>query len=174
MPIIWLYARKNSKLQTSRCRHQLHEHKNPDFVLEKPENEGSGGQKSTKTTILCSKCLKTRVPKAKSAQKPRFCARKARKRGFRRLKKHKNFDFVLEKPENEGSEGQKSTKTSILCSKSPKMGVPKGKKAQKPRLCARNARKRGFRMAKAHKNIDFVLGKRGNWHRETQKWHRES
>ena len=29
-------------------------HKNPDFVLEKPENGGSEGQKSTKTTILCS------------------------------------------------------------------------------------------------------------------------
>ena len=29
------------------------------------------------------------------AQKPRFCARKARKRGFGRPKKHKNHDFVL-------------------------------------------------------------------------------
>ena len=28
--------------------------------------------------ILCSKTLKTAVPKAKSAQKPRFCARKER------------------------------------------------------------------------------------------------
>ena len=54
MPMIWLYARKNSKLQTPDATHQLHEHKNPDFVLEKPENEGSGGQKSTKTSILCS------------------------------------------------------------------------------------------------------------------------
>ena len=52
----------------------------------------------------------------KSAQKPRFCASKARKRGFRRQKAHKNPDFVLGKPENEGSEGQKSTKTPILCS----------------------------------------------------------
>ena len=56
------------------------------------------------------------VPKAKSAQKPRFCARNARKRGFRRQKKHKNADFVLEMPKNGGSEGQKSTKTPILCS----------------------------------------------------------
>ena len=31
------------------------EHKNPDFVLEKPENGGPEGQKSTKTPILCSK-----------------------------------------------------------------------------------------------------------------------
>ena len=50
---------------------------------------------STKTPILCSKSPKTRVPKGKSAQKPRFCARKARKRGGRRVKAHKNADFVL-------------------------------------------------------------------------------
>ena len=68
------------------------------------------------------------------AQKPRFCARKARKQGFRTPKKHKNPDFVLEKPENGGFGPQKSTKTPILCSKSPKMGVPKAKKAQKPRF----------------------------------------
>ena len=49
--------------------------KNPDFVLGTPENGGSGRQKRTKTSILCSKCLKTRVPEAKKAQKPRFCAR---------------------------------------------------------------------------------------------------
>ena len=49
---------------------------------------------------------------------------------------HKNADFVLEKPENRGSEGQKRTKTSILCSKRPKMAVPKPQKAQKTRFCA--------------------------------------
>ena len=53
-------------------------------------------------------------------------------------KAHKNADYVLEKPENGGSEGQKSTKPSILCSKCPKMRIPKAKKAQKPRFCARN------------------------------------
>ena len=53
----------------------LPEHKNADFVLETPENEGSEGQKRTKTSILCSKCPKLGVPKAKSAQKPHFCAR---------------------------------------------------------------------------------------------------
>ena len=31
------------------------EHKNPDFVLEKPENGGPEGEKSSKTPILCSK-----------------------------------------------------------------------------------------------------------------------
>ena len=73
-------------------------------------------QKRTKTPILCLKGLKMGVPKVKSAQKPRFCARKARKWGFRRSKAHKNLDFVLEKPENEGLEGQKSTKMEFLCS----------------------------------------------------------
>ena len=33
--------------------------------------------------------------------------------GHRPTKAHKNPDFVLEMPENEDSEGQKSTKTSI-------------------------------------------------------------
>ena len=114
---------------------------------------------STKTSILCSKGPKTGVPKPKSAQKPRFCARNARKQGFRTSKAHKNGDFVLERPENGGSEGQKSTKTSILCSKSLKTGVPDPKKAQKPRFCARNTRKQGFRSQKAHKNAVFVLGR---------------
>ena len=91
-------------------------HKNPDFVLETPENGGSEGQKRTKTSILCSKSPKTGVSEGKIAQKPRFCARKGRKQGFRRAKKHKNPDFVLEMPENKGSRGQKSTKIPILCS----------------------------------------------------------
>ena len=50
-------------------------HKNADFVLESAENGGSEGQKRTKTSILCSKCPKMRVPDPKSAQKCRFCAR---------------------------------------------------------------------------------------------------
>ena len=91
-------------------------HKNANYVLEKSENEGSGGTKRTKTPILCSKSQKTGVPDRKSAQKPRFCARNARKRGSRRQKAHKNRDFVLEMPENEGSGGQKRTKMPILCS----------------------------------------------------------
>ena len=50
------------------------------------------------------------------AQKPRFCARKARKQGFQTPKAHKNLNFVLERAENEGFEGQKRTKMQILCS----------------------------------------------------------
>ena len=112
------------------------EHKNPDFVLESPQNRGPEGQKRTKTSILCSKSPKTGVPKAKKAQKPRFCARNARKQGSRRPKAHENPDFVLETPENEGSRPKKRTKTSILCSKTLKTGLPKAKSAQKPRFCA--------------------------------------
>ena len=52
----------------------------------------------------------------KNPQKWRFCAREARKWGVQRVKAHKNLDFVLETPENGGSEGKKRTKTSILCS----------------------------------------------------------
>ena len=112
---------------------------------------------STKTPILCSKSSKTGFPKAKSAQKPRFCARNARKWRSRRPKAHKNPDFVLEMPENKGYKPQKRTKTPILCSKCPKTRAPKAKKAQKPRFCARKARKWGFWRVKAHKNLDFVL-----------------
>ena len=74
---------------------RLPEHKNADFVLERPENGGPRPQKRTKTPILCSKGLKTRVPKAKSAQKPQFRARKARKWRYETKKKHKNGIFVL-------------------------------------------------------------------------------
>ena len=91
------------------------------------------------------------------AQKPRFCARKVRKRGSRRQKAHKNLDSVLEMPENGGSEGQKSTKTSILCSGRAKTREISQFLTQKCRFCARNARKRGFQTSKAHKNLDFVL-----------------
>ena len=97
-----------------------------------------------RSSLSCSNGL-FRLPDAtypsSRAQKCRFCARNARKWGFRSQKAHKNLDFVLEKPENGGPEGKKRTKTPILCSKRPKMRVPKGKSAQKPRFCARKARK---------------------------------
>ena len=91
---------------------------------------------------------KTVVPDPKSAQKPRFCARKARKQGFQTLKAHKNLDFVLENPKNGGSEDQKRTKMPILCSKRPKQGS---------------------RSQKAHKKPDFVLEKPENEGSEGQK-----
>ena len=109
-----LFRRESPPTPTSNL---VNEHKKPDFVLEMPENEGSGGRKRTKTPILCSKCPKTRVQKPKSAQKPRFCARNTRKWGSRRPKAHKNPYFVLEMPENKGFRGQKRTKMPFMCSK---------------------------------------------------------
>ena len=53
---------------------QLHEHKNANFVLEMPENEGFGGKKRTKTSILCSESLKSGVLEGKIVQKVDFCA----------------------------------------------------------------------------------------------------
>ena len=100
------------------------------------------------------------------AQKWRFCARNAQKWGFQTPKAHKNLDFVLEKPENGGSEGKKRTKMPILCSKGGKTREKLPFLTQKPRFCARNARKRGSRRPKKHKNLDFVLGKRGIGTRE--------
>ena len=66
-----------------------------------------------------------------------------------------------------------STKTTILCLKRPKIGVPKGKSAQKPQFCAQNARKWGFRKPKKHKNPDFVLGKKGIGSGKRKYWHRK-
>ena len=77
-------------------------------------------------------------------------------------KAHKNADFVLGKSQNQGNIAVSDTKMLFLCSKCQKMGVPKGKSAQKPRFCARNARKQGFQTPKAHKNPDFVLKKPEN------------
>ena len=71
-----LFRRESAPTPTSNL---VNEHKNPDFVLEIPENEGPEGQKRTKMPILCSKYPKMRVPKAKKAQKPRFCAREVGK-----------------------------------------------------------------------------------------------
>ena len=50
-------------------------HKNPDFVFKRGKNQGKIALSDTKIPILCSKSPKTRVPKVKSAQKSRFCAR---------------------------------------------------------------------------------------------------
>ena len=47
------------------------------MLYRRAENKGSEAQKSTKTPILCSKGLKTRVLNGKSAQKCRFCARRS-------------------------------------------------------------------------------------------------
>ena len=59
-----------------------------------------------------------------------------------------------------------STKTPILCSGGAKTREKLPILTQKWRFCARNARKWGFRRAKAHKNPDFVLGRKGIGTRE--------
>ena len=51
------------------------EHKNADFVLGRGQIQGKIAISDTKTSILCSEGRKMGVPKAKSAQKCRFCAR---------------------------------------------------------------------------------------------------
>ena len=56
------------------------------------------------------------------------------------IPEHKNPDFVLERGKNLRKIANSDTKTPILCSKGQKMRVPKSKKAQKPRFCARNDR----------------------------------
>ena len=122
--------------------------------------------KSQKCLLLLFPMLHLTAPRAQILV---FCARTARKRGFQSPKAHKNHDFVLGRAKNWGPEGQKRTKTPFLCSRSQKSGVPKAKNAQKPRFCARNARKWGFRRAKAHKNLDFVLEMPENGGPEGQK-----
>ena len=83
------------------------------------------------------------------------------------LHEHKNANFVLEKPKIGGSGGQNSTKSRFLCLKSPKMGVPKAKSAQKPRFCARED-VRGDREGRNWHSEDK------NCHREDKDWHREA
>ena len=74
--------------------------------------------------------------------------------------------FCVKTTQNLGKIAHFDTKNPILCSKGGKTGEKLPFLTQKPRFCARKGRKWGFRRAKAHKNADFVLGKRGKWHRE--------
>ena len=107
------------------------------------------GNPSTNFGFLCSNRPKTGVPEGKSAQKPRFCARKSRKQGFQSPKKHKNPDFVLEKPENGGLEAPKSTKTSILCSERDEIGIVKHNRRDAYRKRGRSCKSpRAFRKYK--------------------------
>ena len=63
----------------------------------------------------------------------------------------------------------KRTKMPILCSEGAKTREISPFLTQKCRFCAQNARKRGFRRQKAHKNPDFVLGKPENKGSKPQK-----
>ena len=55
----------------------------------------------------------------------------------RQAKAHKKPDFVLGSGKNQGKIAHSDTQKPFLCSERPKTGVPKAKKAQKPRVCAR-------------------------------------
>ena len=57
-------------------------------------------------------------------------------------KAHKNLDFVLEKPENEGFGGQKRTKMPILCSGRGKSGIGKRNRGLECKTVAGNANSR--------------------------------
>ena len=57
----------------------------PHFCVKKTKNLGKIAHSDTKTPILCSAGRKMGVPKPKSAQKPRFCARRASQNSTERL-----------------------------------------------------------------------------------------
>ena len=54
---------------------------------------------------------------------------------------HKNLNFVLGRGQNLEKVALSDTKKPFLCLKDPKIGVPKGKSAQKWQFCARANRK---------------------------------
>ena len=57
----------------------------PHFCVKTTKNLGKIAHSDTKLSILCSKGRKMGVPKPKSAQKPRFCARRASQNSTERL-----------------------------------------------------------------------------------------
>ena len=57
----------------------------PHFCVKTTKNVGKITHSDTKTSILCSKGRKMGVPKPKSAQKSRFCARRASQNSTERL-----------------------------------------------------------------------------------------
>ena len=69
--------------------------KKPGFALERPEKCRSEGPKRAKLSLLRSERRKMALRKAHSAQKPNFCARKARIVLFEKPKARKNLTFAL-------------------------------------------------------------------------------
>ena len=57
----------------------------PHFCVKTTKNLGKIAHSDTKLSILCSKGRKMGVPKPKSAQKPRFCSRRASQNSTERL-----------------------------------------------------------------------------------------
>ena len=75
-PLTHLFKHRNSEtnLQIQLALQPLRAQK-ARFCARNAQNPGTIAHSDTKTSILCSKRPKTGVPKAKSAQKCRFCAR---------------------------------------------------------------------------------------------------
>ena len=75
-PITHLFKHRNSEtnLQIQLALQPLRAQK-ARFCARNAQNPGKIAHSDTKTSILYSKCQKTGVPKGKSAQKSRFCAR---------------------------------------------------------------------------------------------------
>ena len=81
----------------------------PHFCVKTTKNLGKIAHSDTKTPILCSKGLKMGVPKPKSAQKPRFCARRASQNSTERLGGVRNS---TERPGAAGNNHPKQNKTA--------------------------------------------------------------
>ena len=64
--------------------------------------------------LLLAGALSGRNLLAKAHKNPDFVLERPENGGSQRQKAHKNADFVLEMPENEGFGGEKRTKTPIL------------------------------------------------------------
>ena len=96
----------------------LLEHKNAVFVLEKPEIEGFKPQKRTKTSILCSKCPKTRVPNPQKHKNPDFVRGKGGRRAWvqqqANAKKHREEERVLRATKKKHREEQMRTNLFIF------------------------------------------------------------
>ena len=114
----------------------LPEHKIGIFVRFLPSKPSISGFSSTKSGFLCAFGVWNPCFRAFRAQNRGFCVRKG------------NFSRVLPPPEH---------KKPDFVSKQPKISEKTPILTQKPRFCARNARKQGLRRSKKHKNHDFVL-----------------
>ena len=105
----------------------LLEHKNADFVLEMPENEGSKPQKRTKTSILCSKSLKTGVSNPQKHKNPDFVLGKVDRRAW--VQQQANAKSIGKKKESCGPPKRSIEKKKESC-EPPKLSIGKSKCAQ--------------------------------------------
>ena len=81
----------------------------PHFCVETTKNLGKIAHSDTRMPILCSKGRKMGVPKPKSAQKCRFCARRASQKSTEQLGGARNS---TERPSAAGNNHPKRNKTA--------------------------------------------------------------